>query len=248
MKKIVFISMLGEPSLYNVDKFKDLCDSGLEKDWVAKWLQPITSDYGYQLTSFDICRGEELPLPDEVDAVIVGGTNHDVRMHTPWLERLTSWLKEYRQLGHPLLGICGGHQLISIVFGGSELTELKDGRMAGTFPIELSEAGKQHPLFEGITEPPMFNFANSLHILPSNLLAKKVLAYSKNSTAVAVDHGSNWLTCQFHPESEKKTWICYFRDDHDIDMNIYSKNHDGGRLIENFLKITNSTSRDFYSS
>lgn len=244
MKNIVFISMLGEAHLYDVDKFKDLCESGLEKDWIAKWLQPVSNDYGYQLTSVDICRGDKLPPPSDVDAVIVGGTSHDVREQFPWLERLTSWLREYRILRRPLLGICGGHQLISIVFGGGELEERKDGRFAGTFPIEVSELGKHHPLFDGIAESPVFHFANSLHIQPSSYLAKRVLACSKDSSAVAIDHGDHWLTCQFHPESEKNTWESYFRDDHDVDIGLYSQAHDGGRLIENFLKNASSAARD----
>jgi len=36
-RKLLFISMLGESSLYHVDDYKQICPSGLEKDWILSW-------------------------------------------------------------------------------------------------------------------------------------------------------------------------------------------------------------------
>lgn len=240
MKQVVYISMLGEPSHYNIDNFKNLCNSGLEKDWVVEWFQSLAKEYGFSFISVDICRGEELPPLSAIDTVIVGGSNHDIREGFPWLERLTSWLMKYRSLGRPLLAICAGHQLISTVFEDGTLTEREGGLLVGSFAVELSELGQKHPLFEGIIKDPKFLFANSLHVLPSDSLAGKALAFIGESPAICVDHGGYWYSCQFHPESQKKTWECFFKENSNVDINLYSDEHDGKRLIENFFKISKS--------
>ncbi|MFT5720079.1 MAG: GMP synthase (glutamine-hydrolyzing) [Motiliproteus sp.] len=238
MKQVVYISMLGEPSHYNIDSFKSLCDSGLEKDWVVEWFQSLAIEYGFSFISVDICNGGELPSVSSIDTVIVGGSNHDIRDAYPWLERLTCWLTEYRTLGRPLLAICASHQLVSTIFEDGTLTEREGGLMAGSFAVKLSELGQKHPLFEGISKDPKFLFANYLHVLPSNSLANKALASIGESSAICVDHGGYWYSCQFHPESHKKTWECFFNENSDVDMDLYCGEHSGRQLIENFFKIS----------
>lgn len=238
MKQVVYISMLGEPSHYNIDSFKSLCASGLEKDWVVDWFQSLAEKYGFNFISVDICRGEELPSLSAVDAIIVGGSNHDIRKSFPWLKRLTAWLIKYRTFGRPLLAICAGHQLISTVFEDGTLAERERGLMAGSFVVKLSKLGQKHPLFEGISKDPKFLFANSLHVIPSDSLANKALASIGESHAICVDHGEYWYSCQFHPESQKKTWECFFKENNDVDMDLYFEDHNGKRFIENFFKIS----------
>lgn len=237
MKRVVYISMLGEPSHYNTDNFKSLCSSGLEKDWVKDWLQPLAGKYNLRIESIDICRGETLPDIDSVDAVIIGGSNHDIRNHYSWLDELTNWLKDYRKRHRPLLGICGGHQLVSTVFEGGVLTESESGLMAGAFTIELNELGRQHPFFKGISDNPRFLFANYLHMTFPSAPHGRVLASVNNSPAIVVDHGDNWLSCQFHPESREQAWRCFYKDNPKVNTDAYSGDHDGEKLIENFFAI-----------
>lgn len=238
MKRVLYISMLGEPSHYNPDNFKSLCSSGLEKDWIKEWLQPLAEDYNFQIESIDICRGDSLPNVDNVDAVIIGGSNHDIRNQYSWLGVLTNWLKAYRKRHRPLLGICGGHQLVSTVFEGGELTERESGLMAGAFSIELSELGKQHPFFKGISDNPRFLFANYLHMTFPSAPHGRVLASVNGSPAIVVDHGDNWLSCQFHPESREQGWRCFYKDSSSVDTGAYSGGHDGVKLMANFFAIS----------
>ena len=230
--------MLGEPSEYCVNDFRPICSSGLEKDWILDWFGSLSTAYGYKIFSVDICRGDKLPEPDTPDAVILGGTSHDVREKFPWLTYLTGWLNQYRVLERPLLGICGGHQLLSIVFDGGELVSRKAGRLAGVYPIELSDIGRQHPLFKGIDKYPKFLFGNTLYILPSETLLKKTLASFGDDPTIVADHGGHWYSCQFHPESKKITWECFFKRDDTVDLDLFSDHHDGYKFLENFLEIS----------
>jgi GMP synthase (glutamine-hydrolysing) len=238
MKNLLYISMLGESSCYNVDDFKDLCLSGLERDWIVDWFRPLATEYGFSLSGIDICRGDELPPPSDIDTVIVGGTGHDVRDTFAWLTKLTLWLKDYRSFKRPLLGICGGHQLVSIIFDDGVMAARSEGRLAGTYTVARAEEAQQHPLFENMPQNPKFHFGNSFYVLPEASSPQKILASIDGNPAIAIDHGQHWYSCQFHPESQKKTWECYFDGDDGVDMERFSEDHDGQILFENFLKIS----------
>ncbi len=236
-RNLLFISMLGEDSVYRTGDYQDMCPSGLEKDWILGQLAPMAREFGFQLRAIDICRGDALPPPADVEAVIVGGTAHIVNEDHPWLDDLSGWLQEFRPLGRPLLGICGGHQLACLLFENGTLTYRNSGTLAGTYAVELSESGRGHPLFAGMSGSPRFHFANFLHILPAADVGEKVLASVGESPAIAVDHGGHWYSCQFHPESSKAMWTCFFKREPEVDIGAFTEEHDGGRMVGNFLQI-----------
>ena len=236
-RDLLFISMMGEDSVYKTEDYRDMCPSGLEKDWILDLFKPMAREFGFELRAIDICRGDPLPPPADVDAVILGGTAHAVSEDRAWLEDLSGWLRALRPLERPLLGICGGHQLMHLLFEDAVLTGRAGGTLAGTHPIDLSESGRRHPLFAGMSETPRFHFANYLHILPARDLGGAVLASLGESPAIAVDHGGHWFSCQFHPESTKALFPCFFRREPEADVGAYSEEHDGRRMIGNFLRI-----------
>ena len=239
MKKrvLLFISMLGEESVYKTGDYRDLCPSGLEKDWIPDRYAAMAQEFGFELRAIDICRGDALPPPAHVDAVIVGGTAHVVTEDRAWLHGLGRWLREFRPLGRPLLGICGGHQLVLLEFGNNTLARRAGGTLAGTHAIELSESGRRSPLFAGMSGSPRFHFANYLHILPAGDVGGTVLASLGESPAIAVDHGGHWYSCQFHPESSKAMWKCFFHREPELDIGAFSDEHDGLRMVRNFLHV-----------
>ena len=236
-KSLLFISMLGEKELFDTDHFGSLCSSGQEKDWIVEWFGPLAQEIGFSLSGIDICRGDTLPEVDNVDCVILGGTMHVVTEDRSWLHALYAWLRRYRKAGKPLLGICGGHQLVSTQLEDGALDGRAGGTLAGTYEIELTDLGIQHPLFEGLSSSPRFNFANYLHVIPSETQKAKVLARIGESSAISIDHGNNWYTTQFHPESRRQVWSCMYEHTEPQHVGNYSDDQDGAVLIQNFLRI-----------
>ena len=145
MSTLLYISMIGESDVYTPDDYTELYPSGLEKDWILSWHEDMATRHGLKLISCDICRGDPLPGPDELAAVILGGTIHLVLEDRPWIHALTRWLFAYRETGKPLLGICGGHQLIAVAFFQWVLQKHEQG-------LCLSQgSGPGHPLLQGST-------------------------------------------------------------------------------------------------
>ena len=235
MKQALFISMLGEREHIHPKDFISLCNTGKEKDWVVKWHSIIAQDAGYKMFGVDICGGEKLPDLNDVDTVILGGTLHVVTENHKWLNDLREWLRLYRETNRPLLAICGGHQMLSTQFGEGELVGRQNGTLAGTYKVNLTKKGQEHPLFLNMPKSPKFHFANYLHVLPSAYQNKGVLATQDDSPGIAIDHGGNWFSTQFHPESRKKSWDIYYGLQEDRYISNYSNNHEGLKLIKNFF-------------
>jgi GMP synthase-like glutamine amidotransferase len=237
--KMLYISMLGETSLYNPDDYRSLCPSGLEKDWILAWHSDLAKHYQFDMLSVDIVRGDDLPVPEGIDSVILGGTIHLVLEDKPWLRMLRLWLVEYRKLRRPLLGICGGHQLTAVNFcDGNALKKRINGPMFGTYEIQLTAAGKDSPLFQNLTGRISFHFANSYHVISHTQVDMTILATTHDSPAVAVDYGDHWYGSQFHPESRRETWECEAKQEPRIDLRRYKIDHDGIQLLENFVNIS----------
>lgn len=241
MTSLLYISMFGESDVYTPSDYTSLCPTGLEKDWILSWHGPLAARFGFSLITRDICRGETLPEPDEVAAVILGGTIHLILEKRAWIFELTHWLKSYRRLKKPLLGICGGHQLIATAFFGWPLHQREGGTCAGTYPVHLIEAGANHPLFQGMPDNPEFHFANTYHIFPGASDGPKILVSREDSPALALDYGNNWFSTQFHPESRRETWECFFSSDPDKDFGRYRTEHCGEKFLENYLNIARNS-------
>ncbi|MCP3958250.1 MAG: type 1 glutamine amidotransferase [bacterium] len=94
------------------------------------------------------------------DAIIIGGSgDHSVTEDypfMPWLEDLVQSAVAHRM---PLFGICWGHHMMARALGGEVVTD-PDGEEIGTYEVDLTPAGSEDPLFEGL--PGRF-LANLVH-------------------------------------------------------------------------------------
>lgn len=145
--------------------------------------------------------------------------------------------------GMPILGACGGHQVVA-VYGGGEITDLnssqltkqsymnydtirinKDTMLAQIFGLHLvaeeNETDKTKPYYEG-----QFFGAHSQRIskLPRGFKQSSIASDNVTIESIESEAGVPIITTQFHPEIGAKglpeaTFI-YRRTQHDKDMNM----------------------------
>ena len=101
----------------------------------------------------ELDEGEALPDWRELDAVLaMGGPmgTYDEAEH-PWLAAEKDFVREAAEGGKPFLGVCLGVQLLASALG-AEVWPM-DQAEVGLLPVELTEEGREHPLFAGMPEP-----------------------------------------------------------------------------------------------
>ena len=258
MKKVLYIGMLCEKGSTQdiiTAKSPELDDSS------GKWFEKRLAEQGldkagmFEVDYLNIAQGDSLPPVDDSDGgtkaydfVVLGGTFFDVmgplnEEGRKWQRPLQSWLLAQRQTGQPLLGICGGHQAMTVATGG-EVTHrgAVKGSATGSLAVGLTAEGKEHPLMQGLWElggDCAFHFGNGDEVskLPAGATA---LATSADSPAIAIDYGGAWASVQFHPEASHTAF------QHWVDCGVIKAPSDdkkyrplvsGRRLISNFLGV-----------
>lgn len=154
---------------------------------------------------------------ERADALIIGGAGgHSATEEHPFsgplAEVMTRWIDEDR----PLFGSCWGHQFMAGALGGSVVTDPLHEEV-GTFPIELTPAGREDPLFEGY--PGRFDVHLGHHdridVLPPGFV---VLARSERCAhqAIRLD-GKPVYGSQFHSEmtvEHMRARLLMYRDEY----------------------------------
>ena len=162
-----------------------------------------------------------------INAVVVSGCHTDFEHYSA--ESLAGLRAVYREAAQPILGLCGGYQLLAQAYGaeigplgplspgepdpynGAYLPEVKQER--GFMPVKLR---RSHPLFDQLPQPPTFFQAHYWEVKapPEGF---HVLAESDLCRVQAIAHADRPLFgVQFHPEE-------------------YDEAHpDGRKVLENF--------------
>lgn len=103
---------------------------------LATWCQVR----GYPLTCIELWKDRALPAPDEFEGLFVLGGPMNV-----YEDEKYRWLAVEKELiaqaitdGKPILGVCLGAQLLSVMLGGTVI-EMVD-REIGWFPVRLTQA------------------------------------------------------------------------------------------------------------
>lgn len=237
MNRVLFVSMIGQPGRYDPAVYEDQPGGDNEVHWVFLQLRELGLAERIEYHGVFVCRGEALPDPGEADAVILGGSYHSVHDDLDWQHAMRDWLQHYRGFGRPLLGICGGHQMIADL-DGAPVVPIEGGRkLAGTLPVSLTEEGRGHFLFEGYGDAPEFHFANEEHIaaLPADAT---LLATREEIPCAALDHGGQWYSVQFHPEATAESMAASWQKNHPEFAENYRPLPNGGLLLKNFLAGT----------
>jgi GMP synthase (glutamine-hydrolysing) len=116
----------------------------------------------------------------------------------PWVERAAQIAVDAPAAGVPVLGVCYGHQLVAAAHGGQ--VRLSPGGWQGsTVPVDVSEAGRRDPLFDGVEPRFGAQQCHSDEVVPGSHPAIEVLATGPRGVeAIAVGEAIRGV--QFHPE------------------------------------------------
>jgi len=153
----------------------------------------------YHLTATGLYRDEILPEVDGIDWLIVMGGPMGVNDEDefPWLvhEKLT--IERAIRQGKIVIGICLGAQLIADVLGARVYpNRFKE---IGWFPIELTEAGQQSPLFGFLPKRlNVFHWHGDTFDLPADAVQ---IARSEACEHQAFVYDERVIGLQFHMES-----------------------------------------------
>ena len=188
------------------------------------------------------------------DAIVLSGTLRDFDYYNPQhLEKFGEFLRSTRT---PVLGICGGHQLVGMSFGARVITldhmeqhERREGR-----PFEyqyrfIRITDPEDPIFQGIsdeesgvwqdytTEARILrvwqNHGLQLDIIPEGFKLLATAYLCRNQMMVKRSGGQLIYTVQFHLEKSFEDWDRRqaTRWEHPNDS------RDGRVIFENFLRI-----------
>lgn len=232
MKQVIFVEMMGEPGSYDASVYDHFEDKDREGVWFVKRFGDAP---GIRIDTRNICIGEALPDPEEVDGVVLAGSYNSVHDNTGWQKVMRAWLPRMRATRRPILGVCGAHQLLAQMCG-ARVGFVPDGPYAGTYALDLRGAARGSPLFHGLPEDASFQYANSEHVLDVPKGAT-LLATSGPITVAALDYGHHCYTTQFHPEGTHETLSCVWRLKAPDLMARYRPENFGNRLVRNFLRL-----------
>lgn len=189
----------------------------------------------------------------EPEAIVLSGTLSDFDQYNPeFLEDFAAFIKETKI---PVLGICGGHQLVGISFGGEIRTldglqphKKRTNRVAEFQYRYVKITDTSDPIFDGIDDPNSGiwqDYTTEGHLLrvwqnhglqimgfPDGFkqLAKAYLC--ENQMMVKRSEGQLIYTVQFHLEKSFEDW-----SKNPTRWEHPNESRDGRVLFENFLKL-----------
>lgn len=148
--------------------------------------------------------GEPLPRDARAfDAILVTGSPQSVTAPEPWALAAAEYLLTAAERKVPVLGVCFGHQLLGMAYGG-RVARNPLGREIGTVPVALTPEGQKDPLFEGLAPHFLAQTTHEDHVerVPAGAT---LLATNAHSTVQALAFGPHVRGVQFHPELEPES-------------------------------------------
>jgi GMP synthase-like glutamine amidotransferase len=209
-------------------------------------------DHGHAYDEWSLAWGTPPPRPlEDYGAVLVfGGSMHaDQDEQHPWLVEENAFIQRLLADRTPMLGVCLGIQLMAKAEGAA-VHALPGGPEIGWFPVELTEAAAEDPIFSQL--PAGFE-AFGWHYYTYDVPARaEELARSARCNQ-AYRLGDNAWGVQFHPEVTLEITRAWLADEddfpHDLDRDAFAAeieeklpawNELGRTLCGSFLAVAES--------
>ncbi|MCA9399208.1 MAG: type 1 glutamine amidotransferase [Candidatus Omnitrophica bacterium] len=207
---------------------------------------------GFESRTIDLGLEESLPDTDfsDIEALVVLGGPMNVYEEDkyPFLKQETIFIQRALEKRVPFLGLCLGSQLL-VKSTGEKVTQSPQKEI-GFFSIELTDAGKDDPLFKGLPETfEVFQWHEDMFHIPSQ---GRLLASSPACPHQAVKVGDNAYGLQFHVEITDvsiKEWCDKYIEEHAQNVSMKDRMikdyrdreksfcHTAEMLYRNFLEI-----------
>ena len=155
---------------------------------------------GIEWTAVELDEGEPIPDLDAHDALWVMGGPMDVWEDDayPWLEPERAAIREaVVERKMPFLGFCLGHQLLAQALGG-EVGPAAEPEI-GIMEVELTEAGRASPIFEGVPAVHSCLQWHGAEVLRAPSGAQ-TLAASRACAVQALGYAGHAFSIQYHIE------------------------------------------------
>ena len=173
----------------------------------GSWLE----DAGCVIT---VCRpyvGDELPPLEEYDALLVLGGPMAATDPYPWLAPLRELITEAASTGVPTLGICLGHQVCAVAFGGSVEPNPR-GQQLGLLDVGWTDDAADDLLLGPLSTPRRAVQWNDDLVtrLPDDAV---VLAVTPEGETQAARFAPSVWGVQWHPEVDRAVLDEWAHDD-----------------------------------
>ena len=151
---------------------------------VIKWIERYLPEASF--SSVHVAGNKAPPLPEDVDGIIISGSEKGVYDDTPWMQPLRDNLELMRTAGVPMFGICFGHQIMADVFGGKAVKS-EHGFVTGT--RQFHDRGTDVTAYLAHQDQ-VINVPKSA----------EVIASAAHCPVAALSYDFPALSVQFHPE------------------------------------------------
>lgn len=166
---------------------------------IAAW----AVDRGHTFTGTHLHEGDALPDLEAVDCLVVMGGPmgvHDEAEY-PWLADEKAFIGDAIDAGLPVVGVCLGAQLVADVLGAPVTEHAYDE--IGWFPVEATDAGRQHPLLADLPESfEAFHWHGDAFAIPAGATH---LYESEACDTQAFLYDERVLGLQFHLEATRES-------------------------------------------
>ncbi|MCE8521209.1 type 1 glutamine amidotransferase [Ruegeria pomeroyi] len=144
----------------------------------------------FDFETFAVVDGQFPSGAEAADGWLITGSRHGVYEDHPWIPPLEALIREIRDKGQPLIGVCFGHQIIAQALGG-KVEKFKGGWAIG--PTKYDMGGEQVTV-NAWHQDQVVALPDGAEVLASNDFCRNAM----------VAYGDTIWTIQAHPEYDNE--------------------------------------------
>jgi len=181
------------------------------------------------------------------DLIVIGGSGiYSVTKHYPFMPSLTKIIQHCHEISKPMLGICWGHQYMSIALGGESISDPERGE-SGAGIIKIKEGNAGNSVFKDVSSsfPSYMSHQDRISVLPPDAIELCYSDVCPNQMFQIKDKPI--FGVQFHPEFSAAQFIermeiyrhIYIPNDEEFKRMTENtvETHDADRLVKNMFDV-----------